>query len=280
MAGRWGQLGTDKPKGFQHSSNRNFQKLLHAPRPRYKVAGATQPGGLDQTRSQCGQPAPTSEQPPARAALQPQEPRPRAPRLLTSLPSDVHVEEDSRVTGVGRLSLGGWMRHCGLRTRVRPPRNTAWSPCSSNPKATRSAKNGATCELLPAGARRTRPTFRRRPSTSWGAARLPASLPLESAGAWARAAGSALCEPGFSSFLVHWSCRQLFLFLSLVFWESVVRLSPRSTSRLRSTSGLRSQAKGRLSENPFVCETGLEMLTSGVVRGWRRWASVPSWRRS
>ena len=53
-----------------------------------------------------------------------------------SLPSDVHVEEDSRVTGVGGLSLGGWMRHCSLRTRVRPPRDTAWSPWGSNPKVT------------------------------------------------------------------------------------------------------------------------------------------------
>lgn len=92
------------------------------------------------------------------------------------------------------------MRHCGPRTRVWPPRNTAWSPCSSNPKVTRSAKNGGAGELLPARVRRTRPTFRRRLSTSCGAARLPASLRLESAGAWARAAASGFLSQIFPVF--------------------------------------------------------------------------------
>ena len=152
MAGRCGQVGTDKAKSFQHFSNRNFQKLLHAPRHRYKVAGATPPGGLDQSRSQCGQPAPPQSRPLPEQRSSFRDPRPRAPRLLTSLPSEVHVEEDSRVAGVGGLSLGGWMRHCSLRTRVRPPRNTAWSPWSSNPKVTGRRRTAALVSRFRLGA--------------------------------------------------------------------------------------------------------------------------------
>lgn len=45
-------------------------------------------------------------------------PLPKYQTLLTSLPSDVHVKEDSGVTGVGGLSLGGRVRHTELQMRL------------------------------------------------------------------------------------------------------------------------------------------------------------------
>lgn len=43
--------------------------------------------------------------------------RPRAPEPLTSLPADVHVKEDPRVLGVGRLGCRGRVRHLHRRRR-------------------------------------------------------------------------------------------------------------------------------------------------------------------
>lgn len=43
--------------------------------------------------------------------------RPRAREALTSLPANVHVKEDPRVLGVGRLGCRGRVRHLHLRHR-------------------------------------------------------------------------------------------------------------------------------------------------------------------
>ena len=90
-----------------------------------------------------------------------------------SLPSDVHVEEDSGVTGAGGLSLGGRVRHCGPQTRLRAPGNTPWPPRSPNPQVAPSAKNCSAGEPLPTGVRNPWPNFWHHLPTSAAAASGP-----------------------------------------------------------------------------------------------------------
>ena len=61
---------------------------------------------------------PPSELPESREAQPPRSHSPEYQTPLTSLASNVHVKEDSGITGVGGLGFGGWVRHFDLQTRL------------------------------------------------------------------------------------------------------------------------------------------------------------------
>lgn len=83
---------------------------------------------------------------------------------LTS-PSDVHVEEDSRVNGVGRLSLGGYGYDIVALGRAADHLLTPRGLGAARTLKSQGPRRTAALVKLPAGVRRTL-TFRRRLSTS------------------------------------------------------------------------------------------------------------------
>lgn len=147
--------------------------------------------------------------------------------------------------------------------RVRPPPNTAWSRCRSNPLKSQGPRRTAalvSCFRLGyggmadlSGAASQLPL--RRGSDFRLHATLGVRWCLSSSGRLLRFLSRVSPLSGSMKLQA-----QLFLFLSLVFWESVVRLSP------RSTSGLRCQARGRLKENPCVWETAGNAHVGGRQR--------------
>lgn len=142
-----------RTKGRHNPQTRNFQKLPHDRWYWYKGTGSTQPWkpvlvqqssrGAIPSAPQCSpwpEPPTTLGVPQISGSLASSGPLPKYQTLLTSLPSDVHVKEDSRITGVGGLSLRGRVRHIELQLGLGANSENLVGAQQLTPKATFSAK--------------------------------------------------------------------------------------------------------------------------------------------
>lgn len=158
MTRRCNQIRRDKPKGPHNPRTRNFQKLPHDwwhctrtlarlnPEclgffPSRPVWAATHSAAQRSHRAAPGpnrtHPTLPLESPRIRGSPASSGPFQENQIPLTSLVSDVHVKEDSGITGVRGLRLGRRMRHFDLQTQAQ---RTSWLPSSWNPTATLAEK--------------------------------------------------------------------------------------------------------------------------------------------